>query len=111
MRVLNTDISICTETWLSSRNHPNAYQIHGYNCHHADRNSDSGHGGVAVWTKNSFQSSTVPFTSFPFLEICAIDIFSLKLVVTGDYLPPGIAAPLFRSFCDTLFHGSRLGAE
>ena len=45
---LDVDVAICTETSLSSHDTIEAYGIEGYTCHRADREDDSGHGGVAV---------------------------------------------------------------
>jgi hypothetical protein len=100
MCVLNTDIAICTETWLSSRDPLDAYGINGYDCHRVDRSSDSGHGGVAIWTKNMLRTRKLPFLSFDFLEICAVQIPLSKLIIIGIYLPPGIVISLFRFFCE-----------
>ena len=97
---LNADIAVCTETWLSSCDPIEAYSVNGYNCFRADRANDSGHGGVALWIKSNLRAQKMSFLSFDFLEICAIQIFSLNLIVIGVYLPPGIARSVFRQFCD-----------
>lgn len=91
---------ICTETWLSSNEPIEAFDIESYDCHRTDRTNNSGYGGVALWTKKNFRACKISFPSYDFLECCAVQISFLNLIVIGIYLPPGIPSPSFHAFCD-----------
>lgn len=101
MSALNVDVAICTETWLSSNDSVDAFNINGYICNRTDRYNDSGHGGVAVWTKNNLCASKIAFPLYDFLEICAVQLPVPKLIVVGMYLPPGIPMSSFNHFCES----------
>ena len=97
----NSDIVICTETWLTSNSPVEAFSISGYSCYRTDRANDSGRGGVMMWVRNSMRPEMLPFPIFQEAEVCCIKTALPRLVVVGLYLPPGIESQKFRAFCDT----------
>lgn len=98
---LNVDVAICTETWLSSNDLNDAFNVKGYVCHRTDRRNDRGRGGIALWTKNKFCSrKLLHFPEFDSFEVCCAELASVNLLIIGIYLPPGVAAASFNNFCD-----------
>ena len=51
---LDSDLAICTESWLSSNDVNEAFSIEGYDCFRADRVDDSLAGAVELRTKKKF---------------------------------------------------------
>ena len=98
---LDADIVICTETWLSSNDVNNAFGVEGYNFFRVDRANDSGHGGVAMWSKNKFHAIEVSFPVSNFFEVCAVKLSFPKLLIVGMYLRPGIDVFSFDAFCES----------
>ena len=103
---LNVDVAICTETWLSSCVPNEAFNVNGFDCHRTDRRNDSGYGGVALWTRKNLRTRKLLFPVYDLLEVCAIQISSLKLLVIGIYLPPGIPSRSFDQFCDSFVNAT-----
>lgn len=98
---LGADIAICTETWLTSNDVTEAYGIDGYNCHRTDRIDDSGHGGVALYSKKKFHAKEIILPEFKYFEICAVKLKFPNMIVIGMYLRPGIDVGSFETFCET----------
>ena len=99
--LLNAEVVICTETWLTSSVPSEAYNIIGFDCFRTDRKNDSGHGGVALWSRKCFNARKMLFPVYDFCEVCTIQIPCLKLLVVAMYLPPGIPSLSFKSFCNS----------
>ena len=101
MCILNVDIAICTETWLTSDAPNEAFNAHGFDCFRTDRNDDSGYGGVGLWTKKNLKARKLIFPAYNRIEVCAIQIPSRNLLVIAIYLPPGILEKPFADFCES----------
>ena len=98
---LGADIAICTETWLASNDVNEAYEIQGYNCHRGDRIDDSGHGGVALYSKKKLSAQEIFLPDFKCFEICAVRLSFPNVIVVGMYLRPGVDVISFDAFCQT----------
>ena len=98
---LNPEIIICTETWLNSNTPSEAVDVYGYDIFRSDRIDESGRGGVAIWTKSYLRVTKLPFPVFNKTEMCCVQIQSMKLLVIGIYLPPGMTSSVFHSICDS----------
>ena len=97
---LNSDVAICTESWLSSNDVNEAFSIEGYDCFRTDRVDDSGHGGVALWTKKKLHAEQVSLPASRIFEVCIVKLSHSPIIVAGVYLRPGVDATSFRNFCD-----------
>lgn len=98
----NADLVICSETWLNSNLPIAAFNVPGYSCFRSDRKYDIRGGGVAVWTKRSFQGEGISFPDLDHVEVCALKLTNSGLLVFGIYLPPGLPSSAFCLFRDTL---------
>ena len=99
VKTLNPEVIVCTETWLDSNTPSEAVNMWGYDVCRTDRTGKGGRGGVAIWTKRYLRVKELPCPIFERTEVCCVQIPVMNIIIIGIYLPPGIIAPLFQSFC------------
>ena len=104
--ILNPDVVVCTETWLSSRIPTQAVDIPGYMCFRTDRKNDSGRGGVGVWIKSRLRAKKLLLAPLNQAEACWVHLPSNNLIVLGLYLPPNMNVPDFNFISDQIVHAA-----
>ena len=99
--VINPAVIVCTETWLDSSAPTHAFDLFGYDLFRADRIKNSARDGEAIWARKRFRATPVIMPSLCQAEVCTIQISSMQLLISGLYLPPGMASYDFQAFQDT----------
>lgn len=76
-------------------------------CH----NNGARGGGVAIWTKNKLRARPISLLTDIHFEVCSVLVPDAKLLISGKYMPPGVAGHLVEIFRKTLCNALNAALE